>query len=184
MATRFVLSIRIRVPGGCAQRKEMSMDKAKRPIVRRSLFSWVFDGNLGWQLSLLAVIAVVVFARVLPLEMQKRIVNQAITLRDLDLLLLYCGFYLAAVLLANACKYAINILETLISQRVLKRMRSALYDHIISLPLSFFRTPSRAPSSTPSPSNWSHRPTLPGPPCPHRWPTFSPCWRLPVTCSG
>ncbi len=115
------------------------MDKTKRPIVRRSLFSWVFDGNLGWQLSLLAVIAVVVFARVLPLEMQKRIVNQAINLRDLDLLLLYCGFYLAAVLLANVCKYAINILETLISQRVLKRMRSALYDHIISLPLSFFR---------------------------------------------
>ncbi len=115
------------------------MDKAKRPIVRRSLFSWVFEGNLGWQLLLLAVIAVVVFARVLPLEMQKRIVNQAITLRDLDLLLIYCGFYLAAVLLANACKYVINILETLISQRVLKRMRSALYDHIISLPLSFFR---------------------------------------------
>ncbi len=115
------------------------MDKAKRPIVRRSLFSWVFDGNLGWQFSLLAVIAVVVFARVLPLEMQKRIVNQAITLRDIDLLLVYCGFYLAAVLIANACKYAINILETLISQRVLKRMRSALYDHIISLPLSFFR---------------------------------------------
>lgn len=115
------------------------MDKAKRPIVRRSLFSWVLDGNLGWQLSLLAVIAVVVFARVLPLEMQKRIVNQAITLRDVDLLLLYCGFYLAAVLLANACKYVINILETLISQRVLKRMRSALYDHILSLPLSFFR---------------------------------------------
>ncbi|MCU0559296.1 MAG: ABC transporter ATP-binding protein/permease [Desulfobacterales bacterium] len=115
------------------------MEKAKQPIVRRSLFSWVLDGNLGWQLSLLAVIAVVVFARVLPLEMQKRIVNQAITLRDLDLLLLYCGFYLAAVLLANACKYAINILETLIAQRVLKRMRSALYDHILSLPLSFFR---------------------------------------------
>ncbi len=115
------------------------MDKAERSIVRRSLFSWVFDGNLGWQLSLLAVIVVVVFARVLPLEMQKRIVNQAITLRDLDLLLFYCGFYLGAVLLANACKYAINILETLISQRVLKRMRSALYDHILSLPLSFFR---------------------------------------------
>lgn len=99
------------------------MDKAERSIVRRSLFSWVFDGNLGWQLSLLAVIVVVVFARVLPLEMQKRIVNQAITLRDVDLLLVYCGFYLGAVLLANACKYAINILETLISQRVLKRMR-------------------------------------------------------------
>ena len=35
------------------------------------------------------VIAVAVFTRVLPLEMQKRIVNQAITLRNVDLLLLF-----------------------------------------------------------------------------------------------
>jgi ABC-type multidrug transport system fused ATPase/permease subunit len=115
------------------------MAEVERPIIKRSLHSWVFDGNLGWQLTLLGVIAVAVFTRVLPLEMQKRIVNQAITLRKVDLLLLYCGYYLAAVLLSSACKYAINILETLISQRVLARMRAALYAHIITLPLAFFR---------------------------------------------
>lgn len=115
------------------------MANVNRPIVKRSLFSWVFEGNLRWQVLLLAVIAVTVFTRVLPLEMQKRIVNQAISMRKLDLLLTYCGYYLAAVLVSSGCKYLINVLETHISQRVLARMRTALYEHIITLPLSFFR---------------------------------------------
>src|SRR5512137_533108 len=91
--------------------KEYCMVKGKQSIVKRSLFSWVFDGNLKWQLLLLAVIAVFVFTRVLPLEMQKRIVNQAISLRKVDLLLIYCGYYLAAVVLSSACKYLISVLE-------------------------------------------------------------------------
>jgi ABC-type multidrug transport system fused ATPase/permease subunit len=115
------------------------MAKADRPITRRSLFSWVFDGNLRWQFLLLAIIAVAVFTRVLPLEMQKRIVNQAISLRKVDLLLTYCAYYLAAVVLSSACKFLINVLETHIAQQSLARMRIALYDHIITLPLSFFR---------------------------------------------
>ncbi len=115
------------------------MHRVDRPIVKRSLFSWVFDGNLRWQVLLLAIIAVAVFTRVLPLEMQKRIVNQAVSLRKVDLLLTYCAYYLAAVLLSSACKYLINVLETHIAQQSLARMRIALYDHIITLPLSFFR---------------------------------------------
>ena len=115
------------------------MAKADRPIVKRSLFSWVFDGNLRWQLLLLAIIAVAVFSRVLPLEMQKRIVNQAISLRKVDLLLTYCAYYLGAVILSSACKFLINVLETHIAQQSLARMRIALYSHIITLPLSFFR---------------------------------------------
>jgi ABC-type multidrug transport system fused ATPase/permease subunit len=115
------------------------MHRMDRSIVKRSLFSWVFDGNLRWQVLLLAIIAVTVFTRVLPLEMQKRIVNQAISLRKVDLLLTYCAYYLAAVLLSSACKYLINVLETNIAQQSLARMRNALYNHIITLPLSFFR---------------------------------------------
>lgn len=112
---------------------------AEQPIVKRSLFSWVFDGNTRWQVLLLVIIGVTVFARVLPLEMQKRIVNQAIGMRKLDLLVLYCAYYLGAVLVASGCKYLINVLETHISQNVLARMRNALLDHVLTLPLSFFR---------------------------------------------
>ncbi|MCK5488125.1 MAG: ABC transporter ATP-binding protein, partial [Desulfobacterales bacterium] len=115
------------------------MKKAKVPVVKRSLFSWVFAGNVKLQITLLFIIVVMVFARVLPLEMQKRIVNEAINLRDIDLLFMYCGIYLVAVIFFSALKYLTNIIQTLITQRTTARMRKELYHHILTLPLGFFR---------------------------------------------
>lgn len=115
------------------------MEKADIPVVKRTLFSWVFAGNLKLQLLLLLIIVVMVFARVLPLEMQKRIVNQAINLRNIQLLLTYCGVYLVAVVINSALKYLNNIIQTLITQRATAQMRKALYHHILTLPLGFFR---------------------------------------------
>ena len=115
------------------------MKKARPPVVKRSLLSWIFPGNVKLQILLLLVISVTVFARVLPLEMQKRIVNEAIRLSDMEKLLLYCGIYLAAVVTANGLKFVINALETLVAQRSLMNMRKDLYAHIITLPLGFFR---------------------------------------------
>ena len=115
------------------------MAKSEPPIVKRSLFSWIFAGNLKYQILLLIVIIVMVGARVLPLEMQKRVINEAVKLRNLDLLLIYCGIYLAAVVFFSLLKYVTNVIQTLISQRTTARMRKALYHHILTLPLNFFR---------------------------------------------
>lgn len=115
------------------------MDASDTPVVKRSIFSWVFGKNLKLQLLVLVLISITVFARVLPLEMQKRIVNEAIRLRAVDLLIRYCAIYLVAVVSASALKYAITALQVVISQRVLADMRSQLYRHIITLPLQFFR---------------------------------------------
>jgi len=115
------------------------MEKADIPVVKRSLYSWVFADNLKLQLLLLLIIVGMVFARVLPLEMQKRIVNQAINLRNLQLLLTYCGVYLVAVVFNSALKYLTNVIQTLITQRATASMRKALYHHILTLPLGFFR---------------------------------------------
>jgi ABC-type multidrug transport system fused ATPase/permease subunit len=115
------------------------MKKAEIPVVKRSLFSWVLPGNVKLQILLLFIIVVMVFARVLPLEMQKRIVNEAINLRDIDLLFLYCGIYLAAVIFFSALKYLTNVVQTLITQRATAQMRKALYHYILTLPLGFFR---------------------------------------------
>ncbi len=109
------------------------------PIIQRSMFSWVLEGNGKLQLLLLLVIVVTVFARVLPLEMQKRVINEAIKLRSTDLLMIYCGIYLGSVIVASGLKYLITLLQTVIGQRVLARMRKQLYRHILTLPLSFFR---------------------------------------------
>ena len=115
------------------------MEKAKILVVKRSLFSWIFSGNVKLQVILLFVIIIAVIARVLPLEMQKRIVNEAINLRKIDLLFLYCGIYLAAVVVASGLKFIISTLQNLISQKVLTDMRKELYHHILTIPLNFFR---------------------------------------------
>ncbi len=115
------------------------MAKAEPPIVKRSLFSWIFAGNLKLQILLLLIIIVMVFARVVPLDMQRRIINEAVKLRSIDLLLMYCGIYLAAVVFFSLLKYLTNIIQTLITQRTTARMRKALYHHILTLPLNFFR---------------------------------------------
>ena len=115
------------------------MGKVKPPVVNRSLSSWILTSNLKLQALLLVVIVIAVFTRVLPLEMQKRIVNQAIRFGELEMLFRYCALYLAAVVLAVGLKYLINVLQNLIGESVLADMRKELYHHILTLPLNFFR---------------------------------------------
>ena len=55
------------------------MKPPKPPVVKRSLFSWVLASNMKLQVLLVMIILVTVVARVVPLEMQKRIVNEAIS---------------------------------------------------------------------------------------------------------
>lgn len=108
-------------------------------ITKRPLSYWVKTSNLKLQILLLAVILVTVAIRVFPLEMQKNIINKAIPFKKLDLLYLYCGLYLGAVLLASGLKFVINTLQTYLGQQALARMRKEFYAHILTLPLSFFR---------------------------------------------
>ena len=75
--------------------------KLPEKFYERSLFSWVLTSNMKLQLVLLAVIVVTVSVRVFPLEMQKKIINEAIGDRKVDLLLMYCGSYLVAVVSAS-----------------------------------------------------------------------------------
>ena len=115
------------------------MKDPNAPIVKQSLFSWVLTSSIKLQVTLVLIILVTVIARVIPLEMQKRIVNEAISLSKFDLLLLYCGIYLAAVIFASFFKFLINYIQTIIAQRALEQMRKGLYHHILTLPLNFFR---------------------------------------------
>ena len=118
---------------------EGKTDKVDVPIVKRSLTSWIFDGNVKLQVMLVAIILLTVATRVVPLEMQKRIVNEAINLRKIELLGIYCSIYLVAVVLASGLKLIINIIQTKISQKTTAEMRKQLYHHILNMPLSFFR---------------------------------------------
>ncbi len=108
-------------------------------VTKRPLYYWIISRYQGLQLLLLAVILLSVFFRVVPLELQKRIVNEAISKRDEHLLLWYCGLYLGAVLLAGLSKYLINMLQVIIGQKILIGLRTELYMHVLHLPLQRYR---------------------------------------------
>ena len=118
----------------------MKQDKTTSQITEKSLFYWVFKDNLKLQLILLLVIILIVFARVLPLEMQKRIINDSIALRNVHGLILYSAIYIVAITTASGLKLAINYLQAVIGERAITTMRKELYEHILTLPLAFFRT--------------------------------------------
>ena len=108
-------------------------------ITERSLFYWILRRHRSMQLFLLLIIVVSLFFKVFPLEMQKRIINQAIYLKDIQLLYLYCGLYIGAVTIAGLLKYGINVLQVYIGQKILVEMREELYQHVLQLPLQFYR---------------------------------------------
>ena len=108
-------------------------------ITERPLFYWILRRHRSMQLFLLFIIIVSLFFRVFPLEMQKRIINEAIYLKDTELLFLYCGLYMGAVTIAGLLKYAINVMQLFIGQKILVEMRTELYHHVLQLPLQFYR---------------------------------------------
>ena len=114
--------------------------KITHRVTQKSLFHWVFAGNFKLQLILFFVIILIVCTRVLPLEMQKRIINDSIALKNFNGLLVYGAIYITAITASGALKLAINYLQTLIGEQAMNNMRKELYDHILSLPLGFFRT--------------------------------------------
>ncbi|RPH40712.1 MAG: ABC transporter ATP-binding protein, partial [Desulfobulbaceae bacterium] len=118
----------------------MAKNRELLMVTKRTLYSWVLGRNLRWQVVLVLLVLLTVGSRIVPLELQKRIINQAIGMGNEDLLLFYCLLFIGAVFLASSLKFAINLLQAYIGQQTLKRMRSDLFDHILSLPLSFFRT--------------------------------------------
>lgn len=114
-------------------------DKQNVLITKRPLFYWILRRHRLLQFTLLLVILASLFFRVFPLEMQKRIINEAIHLKKLQLLYLYCGLYIGAVILAGITKYAINVMQTILGQKILVEIRTELYDHLLQLPLQFYR---------------------------------------------
>lgn len=108
-------------------------------MLKKPLWYWALSRCRGLQAVLLAAIVLTVFFRLFPLEMQKRIVNEAIRFGKIQTLFLYCGLYMGAVLLAGLLKYLINVLQGYIGQKILYELRTGLYRHLLRLPIPFYR---------------------------------------------
>src|SRR5262245_488305 len=76
------------------------------------------------------------------LDLQKRIINQAIGRRNFDALLWLCGGFLGAVLVNGALKYVKQNLEGYVSETMLRDLRGELYNRILRFPLPHLKNTS------------------------------------------
>ena len=111
----------------------------RKRVTKTSLYSWVLYKSIPLQLTVVGIIVITVAMRVFPLEMQKRIINEAIGMKDLPALWRYCALYIGAVTLAGLLKFIINLMQVHIGEKALKTIRERLYEHLLSLPVQFYR---------------------------------------------
>lgn len=108
-----------------------------------NLYRYIIRRSLRPQLAL-TVIALVLGLGLNPwtLKLTKEIINKAIGKGDLDALIRLCALFLGAVLAQGGLKYVKQNLEGMISERMLRDLRSELYQRILRFPLPHFRNTS------------------------------------------
>jgi putative ABC transport system ATP-binding protein len=116
-----------------ADNRDNAMEK-KRP-----LYFWVLKRHRLWQASMLVLILLSISLQILPLELQKRIVNIAIKSGDFGLLIRYCIGFLISFIGFGFLKFIINMMQAQLGQTILFEIRRELYSHLLQLPLNFFR---------------------------------------------
>src|SRR5262245_46808423 len=112
--------------------------RTRRPsaTVDRNLHRYIIKRSLRPHIALIAISFILGLAlNPLMLDLQKRIINQAIGRRNFEALLWLCGGFLGAVLLNGALKYVKQNLEGYISETMLRDLRGELYNRILRFPL-------------------------------------------------
>lgn len=83
----------------------------------------------GWrQVQLCALAAVVAVVNLAPVELQRRIVDDAIQPRNLNILIWLSGIYAAVLLLHNALKYILMVAQSWLGESAVKHARDELIE--------------------------------------------------------
>ncbi len=107
-----------------------------------NLYRYIIKRSLRHQLALTVLAFVVTAVSLAPTDLRRRIINKAIAMSDLPALFLYCGLFLVAVLASGGLKYVITNYEGMISETMLRNLRTELYHRILRFPLPHFRNTS------------------------------------------
>jgi ABC-type multidrug transport system fused ATPase/permease subunit len=92
-----------------------------------NIYRYVWEAS-GWhQLPLVALTACVSLLEVVPLELQRRIVNDAVKNRNYAFVLSLCAAYLGAVLVQGGTKLAVNIYRASVGENAVRELRRRVH---------------------------------------------------------
>lgn len=94
-----------------------------------SLYRFVWQRNRTFQIGLALLSLVVAGLTMVPLELQRRIINEAIGERDIRLLAILCGIYAGVVALQGALKFAMRMGRGRIAAGTVRDLRMRTFCH-------------------------------------------------------
>jgi hypothetical protein len=113
-------------------RPERAIGAAEMP---RNIFRYVLRTS-GWhQLFLLLLTVGVFLLEVVPLELQRRIINDLVKHRDYWLIIVLCAAYAAVVLVQGGTKLVLNVYRSWVGERATRDLRRRIHV-LISSPSS------------------------------------------------
>jgi ABC-type bacteriocin/lantibiotic exporter with double-glycine peptidase domain len=89
----------------------------------RTIFRYVLESSGLHQLILLLLTVGVFLLEIVPLEVQRRIVNDLVKHRDYRLVIVLCGVYAGAVLVQGGIKLVLNVYRSWVSERATRNLR-------------------------------------------------------------
>lgn len=95
----------------------------------RTLYRYVWRISRPQQIGLIVLTVVLLPLTMIPLELQRRLVDDAILKSDVHLLLVLSGLYLLVALLTVALKFARSVYEGRVSESVIRSLRRRLARH-------------------------------------------------------
>lgn len=98
----------------------------------RSLYGFIWRVSRRQQALLCLITLAVAGLSMVPLELQRRIVDDAIVKGDLHTMLLLCAIYLVVLLLQGGLKYALNVARGSLVERVALQLRRRIFRHLVS----------------------------------------------------
>ena len=93
----------------------------------RSLFAFILKVSYRQQIVLCALTVVVSLLTMVPLELQRRIVDEAIHAGKVSYLAVLSGIYLAVILIQGGLKYGLNVYRGQLVEHVARLMRHIIY---------------------------------------------------------
>ena len=92
-----------------------------------SVYRYIFQRSKWQQVVVITLTIALLPLAPVPLELQRRLLDDAVANKDLDLLFKLGLFYLAAMLLSAALKFAMRAQRELISANIVRKLRRSVF---------------------------------------------------------
>ncbi|KAB7615221.1 ABC transporter ATP-binding protein [Amylibacter sp. SFDW26] len=94
-----------------------------------SVYRYIFNKSYRQQIVVIALTLILLPLAPVPLELQRRILDDAVAQKDTDMLLKLGGFYILAMLVAAGFKFAMRAQRELISANIVRSLRGSVFHY-------------------------------------------------------